>query len=735
LKNLFRTKTPLMKTIICLSLLLLTYTKTTAQGIESGLVAKYCFSGNANDALGVRNATVYGASLTTDRFGTANEAYLLDGIDDYIQMPSDYWVSGNFSFSGWILLNGYGSWARFFEWGNGIDKDNVFYSPYQSGSTVFTIHKCSSSARTYAYNSSTIPTSVWTHIVITLTGDTARIYKNNVFWYSYKMIDTPCSVIRTQCYFGKSNYPNPYLNGKIDDIRIYNRAISVAEIDTIYKLTGCSPVSVPDPCAGTKADFKDSSTSCYAFQFTDLSVTDDASIASWSWDFGDLSSSTSKNPSHTYADYGTYNVRLIIHSSSGCIDTISKSITVKYKHFASAGMDTTLCLNNGSATAFLRGNGGISYDWTPTKNLSHPNAKNTYATVANSTPFYLSVVDSFGCKDRDTVNVNVFPKMNLRNSPKDTSVCMGSTIRLNASGAKSYQWTPPTGLDFPMLKNPSLTVTSPKTLIVTATDANGCIAFDTVNIKLNPDAQINITPKNPIACEGDSIAFSASGGVAYKWYPADGLSNDSIANPKHYTKGVAKYLVKGLNAAGCEGMDSVIVNQYPNPIVEASSLANGNIVTCKGASIRLDASGASNYDWSPAEFCLNPSASSTEVFPTQTTVFTVIGTDKNGCQANDTISVIYDGKEKVFVPSSFTPNDDGINDRIGIVDQCNIQFLSIDIFNRWGQNIYSGYNLNDKWDGTTNGKTCEMGTYFYLIKARTLTGEPINFKGDITLIR
>jgi gliding motility-associated-like protein len=490
-----------------------------------------------------------------------------------------------------------------------------------------------------------------------------------------------------------------------------------------------------DPCAGTKADFKDSSTSCYAFQFSDLSVTDDASIASWSWDFGDLSSSTSKNPSHTYADYGTYNVRLIIHSSSGCIDTISKSITVKYKHFASAGMDTTLCLNNGSATAFLRGNGGISYDWTPTKNLSHPNAKNTYATVANSTPFYLSVVDSFGCKDRDTVNVNVFPKMNLRNSPKDTSVCMGTTIRLNASGAKSYQWTPPTGLDFPMLKNPSLTVTSPKTLIVTATDANGCIAFDTVNIKLNPDAQINITPKNPIACEGDSIAFSASGGVAYKWYPADGLSNDSIANPKHYTKGVAKYLVKGLNAAGCEGMDSVIINQYPNPIVEASSLANGNIVTCKGASIRLDASGASNYDWSPAEFCLNPSASSTEVFPTQTTVFTVIGTDQNGCQASDTISVIYDGKEKVFVPSSFTPNDDGINDRIGIVDQCNIQFLSIDIFNRWGQNIYSGYNLNDKWDGTANGKTCEMGTYFYLIKARTLTGEPINFKGDITLIR
>ena len=149
------------KALFLILLILVLKSVAFAQGgIESGLVAKYCFSGNADDALGLRNATVFGASLTTDRFGAPNEAYLLDGINDYIQMPNDIWVSGNFSFTGWLYLNGQDSWARFFEWGNGIDKDNVFYCPYQGGQMVFTIHQCSSSARTYAYNPSTVATGL-----------------------------------------------------------------------------------------------------------------------------------------------------------------------------------------------------------------------------------------------------------------------------------------------------------------------------------------------------------------------------------------------------------------------------------------------------------------------------------------------------------------------------------------------------------------------------------------------
>jgi gliding motility-associated-like protein len=116
-------------------------------------------------------------------------------------------------------------------------------------------------------------------------------------------------------------------------------------------------------------------------------------------------------------------------------------------------------------------------------------------------------------------------------------------------------------------------------------------------------------------------------------------------------------------------------------------------------------------------------------------VFTVEGVNDNGCKARDTISVIYEGKERAIVPNTFTPNNDFINDRIGIIDECNIVFLSLDIFNRWGQIVFSGYSLTEKWDGTRDGKPCEVGVYYYLIKARNLNGEPVIFKGDLTLIR
>lgn len=492
-----------------------------------------------------------------------------------------------------------------------------------------------------------------------------------------------------------------------------------------------------DPCSKTNADFTLNNTSCYTFQFTDKSIAKDSGIVSWNWSFGDLTTSTLKNPTKTYGDYGDYNVQLIVTDSGGCIDTITQLASVKYKHFADAGRDTILCLdNNNAATTFLRGNGGLNYNWSPSALLSHPGSKNTYATINTPTSFILSVVDTFGCKDNDTVEVNLHPKTAIINSPKDTSVCLGNSIQLNASGALSYEWTPSVLVDNPKAKNPIVAnITSPKKLYVKGIDANGCEAFDTVTIRMSAAVSLSAFPKNYIGCLGDSVKFSCSGANKYKWSPSEGLSSDSISNPMHFITGPKTFYVKGISSDGCIGKDSISINIYPSPVVDAYSFASQNIARCKGAAIVLNATGASRYYWSPEEYCATPNSSSTSVFPKNNAVFTVTGINDNGCSSSDTISVIYDGSEKVFVPNTFSPNNDQINDKIGIIDECNIQFLSMEIFNRWGQNIFSGYNITDKWDGNFNNKPCEMGTYFYLIRARTLNGDPINFKGDITLLR
>lgn len=726
-----------MKTTFFLGIFLSLFcTQAFAQGIESGLVAKYCFTGNANDALGVRNATVYGgAALTADRFGNPNAAYLLDGVDDYIQMPNDVWVSGNFSFSGWLKLKTQSSWARFFEWGNGIDMDNVFYCPYQGGQEVFTIHKCSSSARTYAYNFTPVATGAWVHIAITLRKDTVRVYKNNSFVYQYKMADTPCAVVRTQCYFGKSNFPNPYLDATIDDIRIYNRALSVAEIDTLYKLTDCSAIVISDPCAGTKADFKDTNSSCYTFDFKDLSVAKDSGITTWNWTFGDGGTATIKNPTHTYPDYGTYNVRLIIRDSSGCIDTFSKSVSVAYKHFANAGRDTTLCLFNGNVTTFLVGNkGSKSYAWTPTSGLSNSSSANTYATLSVPTTYYLAATDSFGCVDKDTVFVNLYPQAIVLASPKDTSVCAGTILQLHAKGAARYQWSPITGLDFDTIANPILKATTSTTYMVKGTNSNGCIGFDSLKVTIEKAVLVDAQPKNVAGCANDKVQLNVTGDAAfYKWSPAEGLSADSIADPIVTISKSRTYYVTGKTLAGCEGYDSVVIIMYPNPVVDAYS--SENFIKCRGGSIRLNATGANSYEWQPAEFCDDNKISSPMVNPMKTTVFTVTGSNNLGCKATDTISVIFEGKAVVYIPNAFTPDGDGINDKFGVIDNCNLKFHSMRIFDRWGENLFTSFNQSEKWDGTYDGKRCNMEVYFYIINGTDLEGNEVMKSGDFTLVR
>lgn len=486
-------------------------------------------------------------------------------------------------------------------------------------------------------------------------------------------------------------------------------------------------------CFSTTADFKDTAISCYQYQFTDLSSSADTGIATWNWDFGDGTTSTAQNPLHTFPGYGPYSVRLIATDSNGCIDTMIKNVNIKYTHFANAGPDVTLCLTNGLAATLLNGKGGVNYSWTPTTGLSAPTSASTSAVVSVPTTYYLNVTDSFGCIDNDTVKVNLFSKPNIVAAPKSIMACLDETIKLSVSGAKTYAWFPPSGLDSSTIATPTAKVIGNVRYIVQGTDVNGCIGYDTVTIGLKKQLNVMVNPKTIYGCLGDKIQLNATGATYYQWYPPLGLNSDTIANPEHIIDSTQTYVVRGFAATACDDYDTVFIGRYPSPNVDAYSMEN--VIHCRGNGIRLNVTGASNYEWSPAEYCDDKSSTSPTVKPTQTTVFTVKGTNDNGCSATDTISVIYDGKTMVYLPNAFTPNNDQSNDQIGIVDQCNFILYSFYIFNRWGQNVFSGYDIKSRWDGTFNGKECEMGTYFYQIRGKSLDQEEVVFSGDFTLIR
>lgn len=88
----------------------------------------------------------------------------------------------------------------------------------------------------------------------------------------------------------------------------------------------------------------------------------------------------------------------------------------------------------------------------------------------------------------------------------------------------------------------------------------------------------------------------------------------------------------------------------------------------------------------------------------------------------------------LFVPNAFTPNEDGINEKFGVVGQ-SIGKFNMKIYNVWGEVVYETNNPNDGWDGTFKGKASPVGTYIYTINAKGLKGERLYRNGNFALVK
>jgi gliding motility-associated-like protein len=152
---------------------------------------------------------------------------------------------------------------------------------------------------------------------------------------------------------------------------------------------------------------------------------------------------------------------------------------------ANAGLDTAICPG---FSAQLLASGGSSYLWTPATFLSNRNIANPAVIRPSASIRYIvAVTDTLGCPKpvRDTVWVNVYPKVVANAGPRDTNIVTGEPVLLNASGGATYLWDPPTWLSNPLIRNPVSLPQGNIQYIVTATSAIGnCIGTDTIMIHL-----------------------------------------------------------------------------------------------------------------------------------------------------------------------------------------------------------------------------------------------------------
>ncbi|MBF0204140.1 MAG: Ig-like domain-containing protein, partial [Desulfamplus sp.] len=212
--------------------------------LSDGLVAYYPFNGNANDESGnANNGTVNGATLTADRFGNVNSAFSFDGVNDYIQfakVPTT--VIDNWTISGWInpsslpqlsaaVYLGYDNGLTGNGYGFGINNGGVPPGVVSSGNVLYGIY-CGVSWLSIGYSSLNINT--WYQVVMIRNNGFLKFYINNNLY----SINTNKSPIAPSVFYIGSGTGIRYFNGLIDDIRIYNRALSEAEIQELYQEGG-----------------------------------------------------------------------------------------------------------------------------------------------------------------------------------------------------------------------------------------------------------------------------------------------------------------------------------------------------------------------------------------------------------------------------------------------------------------------------------------------------------------
>jgi gliding motility-associated-like protein len=300
-------------------------------------------------------------------------------------------------------------------------------------------------------------------------------------------------------------------------------------------------------------------------------------------------------------------------SANGCTASSNLVVTVNPLPATSAGTDVSICA--GQSTT-LTASGANTYTWT--------GAAGNPITVspAVTTTYTVTGTSAAGCTNADQVIVTVNPLPSV-NGGADVTVCSGQAVTLTATGTSTYSWNPAitNGVSF----NPTNTAT----YVVTGTSALGCVATDNVLVTVNP---IPVVVVNDAAlCVGGTVALTASGATTYAWSPATNLSATTGSNLTFTAGSTTNYTITGTSAAGCVGTDNATVTVNALPVV----IAGADQTVCEGNQITLTASGATTYSW-------NPIATNGTAFtpPLGTTLYTVTGTNANGCIATDQVSVL-----------------------------------------------------------------------------------------------
>ncbi len=194
------------------------------------LVARYRFDGNTNDSSGNANHHIITEGAPTFVAGQYGTALDLNGTSQYTMLPANLLASvTNFTIGVWVNWDGGGAWQRIFDFGNDTVQ-NMFLTPSSGSGTLRFAVTTNGGGAEQQLNAPALPIGQWRHVAVTRSNNTARLYVNGAIADTQTITMAPAHLNSALNYLGKSQYPDPLFNGRLDELFIYNYALSGAEI-------------------------------------------------------------------------------------------------------------------------------------------------------------------------------------------------------------------------------------------------------------------------------------------------------------------------------------------------------------------------------------------------------------------------------------------------------------------------------------------------------------------------
>ncbi|MBS1773259.1 MAG: gliding motility-associated C-terminal domain-containing protein [Bacteroidetes bacterium] len=394
---------------------------------------------------------------------------------------------------------------------------------------------------------------------------------------------------------------------------------------------------------------------------------------------------------------------------------------------------TPVCAGKTITITAYSASAGTTFSWLEPGNFTAPVA-NIFigsASQADSGMYYITYTLA-GCSITDSVLVQVNPLPIPVTLSSNSPVCEPQALQINSTGSlqgSSYTWTGPKGFSYTgqnLERLPTDTNMSGNYSILLS--LNGCTRIDSIPVVVLPSPRDIVLQTDIPVCKDDTLIISIDSieqKVLYEWNgPANFKSYNPNVSIQYFSKNKEGLYTLTSSIGGCKKTKELYV-ELIDPVPHLYS----DTLLCENDTLML------NVAVNTAEYSWQDKSTTSSFTIKQAGTYWVTATTKCGV-FSDSIKADYHICECIpFVPSAFTPNNDGLNDKLPTIIDCKWTDYKMLIVNRFGQEVFKSTNPAIKWDGTFKGEPADVGTYFYMLQIKGPHDKDYFFKGDIVLIR